>query len=80
MCKNYKLKSGNYLKIDMIDEGYQYYLYEEDKKLIDEGILENSKLNDTEALRKILIILDIPIDIEYQEMNEEIEESSNLGI
>lgn len=24
--------------------------------------------------------MDIPIDIEYQEMNEEIEESSNLGI
>ena len=46
MSKNYKLKSGNYLKIDKTDEGYEYSLYEECKRLIDGGILENPKLND----------------------------------
>ncbi len=78
MAKNYKLKSGNYIKIDRTDEGYEYSLYEECKRLIDGGILENLNLNENEILREILKIFDIPIDIEYQELDEEIEESCHL--
>lgn len=78
MSKNYKLKSGNYLKIDKTDEGYEYSLYEECKRLIDGGILENPKLNDIEALKEVLEMFNIPTDIEYQELDEEIEESCNL--
>ena len=57
MSKNYKLKSGNYLKIDKTDEGYEYSLYEECKRLIDGGILENLDLSEDEALKEILKIL-----------------------
>lgn len=78
MLKNYKLKSGNYLKIEKNDIGYEYTLYEECKKLVDGGILENVKLNENQAFKEILKIFRIPTDIEYQEIDEEIEESYNL--
>lgn len=78
MSKNYKLKSGNYLKIDKTDEGYEYSLYEECKRLIDGGILENPKLNDVEVLKEVLEMFNIPTDIGYKELDEEIEESCNL--
>ncbi len=73
MAKNYKLKSGNYIKINKIEKGYQYYLYEENKRLIKKEKLEKCGFNDTEVLKEVLKILDIPIDIKYQEIDEEIE-------
>ena len=78
MSKNYKLKSGNYLKIDKTDGGYEYSFYEECKRLIDGGILENLEINDNAALKEVLEMFNIPADIEYQELDEEIEEFCNL--
>lgn len=77
MSKNYKLKSGNYLKIDKTDEGYEYSLYEECKRLIDGGILENLDLSEDEALKEILKIFNIPENIEFTEFEDEIVESLN---
>lgn len=78
MSKNYKLKSGKYLKIHIREEGYDYSLYDENKRLIDGGILENLEYTEDEAFKEILQIFNIPENIEFQELDEEIEESFNL--
>lgn len=56
----------------------KYHLYEEYRKLVDGGILENPNLNDYEALKEILKMFNMPIDIEYEELDVEIEETSDL--
>ncbi len=77
MSQNYKLQTGNHIKIDKTDEGYEYSLYEECKKLIDGGILENPNLDEKEALKEVFKMFDIPVNIEYKELDEEIEETGN---
>lgn len=74
MSKNYKLKNGKYIKIDKTDEGFEYSFYEETKKLIDGGIITTPKFNDMQVLKEVLKILEIPENIEFVELNEEIEE------
>lgn len=78
MSNNYKLKNGNYLKIEKIDSGYEYSLYDENKKLIDGGILENLELPGGIVFKEILKMNNISEDIEFEELAEEIEETMNL--
>lgn len=77
MSKNYKLKSGNYLKIEKLKSGYECSLFEETKKLVKSTIITQFELNDKEILSKVLGKFDIPTDIAYQELEEEIME--NIG-
>lgn len=77
MSKNYKLKSGNYLKIEKLKSGYECSLFEETKRLVKSTIISKFELTDKEILSKVLENFNIPTDIAYQELEEEIKE--NIG-
>lgn len=77
MSKNYKLKSENYLKIEKLKSGYECSLFEETKRLVKSTIISKFELTDKEILSKVLENFNIPTDIAYQELEEEIIE--NIG-
>ena len=74
MPKTYKLKDGRYLVIDETSNGFEYWLYKENKKLIDGGILEKSSLSEETLLEEIFKIFNIPSQMEIIEIEGEIEE------
>ena len=74
MPKTYKLKDGRYLVIDETSNGFEYWLYKENKKLIDGGILEKSSLSEETLLEEIFKIFNIPSQMEIIEIEDEIEE------
>ena len=74
MSKTYKLKDGRYLVIDETSNGFEYWLYKENKKLIDGGILEKSSLSEETLLEEIFKIFNIPSQMEITEIEDEIEE------
>lgn len=74
MPKTYKLKDGRYLVIDETSNGFEYWLYKENKKLIDGGILEKSSISEETLLEEIFKIFNIPSQMEITEIEDEIEE------
>lgn len=74
MPKTYKLKDGRYLVIDETSNGFEYWLYKENKKLIDGGILEKSSISEETLLEEIFKIFNIPGQMEIIEIEDEIEE------
>ena len=74
MPKTYKLKDGRYLVIDETSNGYEYWLYKENKKLLDGGILEIYNVSEEILLKEIFKIFNIPSQMEITEIGDEIEE------
>ena len=74
MPKTYKLKDGRYLVIDETSNGFEYWLYKENKKLIDGGILEKASISEETLLEEIFKIFNIPGQVEIIEIEDEIEE------
>lgn len=70
MSNSYKLENGKYLKVESTFEGIEYSIYDENKKLIDGGII----LNFDFCLDEVLKMCDLPVDIKYEILDEEIEE------
>lgn len=76
MPKNYKLKNGNYLKIDKTTNGIEYSYYTNNKKLIDGGIIDDEGIVDRLILEFILKMIFLkPDEAGAIEINEEIEEN-----